>query len=49
MPANLDEVARGHERPELPLQAGALVFRHAEHLEQLLDGGRVVDLCREST
>ena len=43
VPANLDESARGHERPQPALERRAFLARDAKDLQQFLDGGGVID------
>ena len=41
--ANLQQIARGHERLQLTLEGGALLARHAQQLDQLACGRGVMD------
>ena len=42
--ADMDEIARGHQRRDVPLERGALFARNLQNLEELAHAGRVVHL-----
>ena len=42
LPADLDEIARGDERLEVPLERGALVARNLQELEEFAHAGGMV-------